>query len=107
MELCTRKNVLNFLGVSYFWGACPPKSQLLAGLTPNAYKEGHSTQPVGGISKKLTYYCSSAVGLQSQRKKLHLIPMPAVPHPKNKQIAVFARFGTFFSQMGGAPRILE
>ena len=44
---------LNFFrGVLFFMGQAPQKSQLLAGQTPNAFKEGHSTRPVRGIFKK-------------------------------------------------------
>ena len=39
-----------------FWGEGSQKSRLLAGWTPNAYKEGHSTRTAGGIFKKAHVY---------------------------------------------------
>ena len=52
IEFYIRQSILICFGAANVWGAGPPKSQLLAGGIPNAYKEGHSTRPVGGISKK-------------------------------------------------------
>ena len=60
----------------------PLKSQLLVGRTPNAYKEDHSTCPVGGIC---------------------LVPIPLVPHTRNKKAAIFAQLRVVFeSQWRGA-----
>ena len=65
------QNLLKFLGVANLWWEGPPKSQLLAGVTPNFYKEGHSAQPVGGSSKKLAHYCRFSSELHSNNPQCH------------------------------------
>ena len=49
IDLCIQKSILKGLGVSYLWVEGPQESRLLAGLTLNTQKEGHSTRPVGEI----------------------------------------------------------
>ena len=100
---------LKFIGVSYFWRTGPQKSWLLAGPTLTAYKDGHSTRPVGGISKKayvLHTYCSSAMEQHSQHVSSRPIPTPAVLNAKTPKKCFFASFGTVFNQMVGASRLL-
>ena len=82
IEFCIRKSILIFLGVSHFWGTGPPKSQLLAAPTPNAYKV---LSPSEEFSKKPTYVCSSASELQSQHKTWLLMSIAAVPLPENRK----------------------
>ena len=105
IEFCIQKSILIFWGV-WLWRVGSLKSKLLASRTPNAYKEGHSIWPIGQFFKrKSMYVCSSASGLQSQRKKLHLISISTVLQPKKQKSATFARFGNVFNQMCGASRI--
>ena len=55
------------------------------------------------FSKNPAYYCSFASGLQYQSKKVHLIPIPAVPQQKTKK-SLFANFRTVFNQIVGTLR---
>ena len=73
-----RKHLKFFRGV-LFLGSGPLNSWLLADRAPDAFEEGHSTRPVGGISKNLTLYCSSASGLQSQHPLSRLTSILVVP----------------------------
>ena len=81
----------------------PPNCQLLAGRTLNAYKEGHNTQPVEGISKKslhtivvqrLGYNPSTFCHISCQYLKLR----PKNQKQKQKR-AVFDHFGAVFSHL--------
>ena len=99
IEFFVRMIVLNFWGY-LFWVTGPPKSRILAGSAPNAEVLGPSEE----FSKRFTYICSSASGLQSQPKKWRFIQISAVPHPKYQKRAGFASFSTIFNQMVGAPR---
>ena len=106
IEFCIQKSISTFLGVSYFWVSCPPKSQLLAGSTPNAWKEGHSTRPVGRIFKKshLRLYIVLRLGYNPSRRNYASFQYPRCPNQKTKKSAVFAHFGTVFNQMVEASR---
>ena len=58
--------------------------------------------PPEEFSKKPMYVCSSAMGLQSE-KKCSSFQYPRCPTQKDKKVP-FLPFGTVFSQMSGAPR---
>ena len=59
------------------------------------------------FQKKPTYVCSSASGLQSQRKKAQLIPIPAVPRPKNQKKCRFSRIRHRFQPNGCGTAVFQ
>ena len=108
IEFCIRKRILNLGGVPYFQGAVPPKSQFLAGLTPNAQKEGHSARPVGGIFKNpyvLLQFCVLATFRQGE-----MTPPPntrGAPCKKPKKVPFLPNSGRFSAKAVGHRRFWE
>ena len=77
----------------YCLGGTLTKSKILAGRTPNAYQEGHSTQSVGWSFKKAQHICRFASELQFRPKKVPLILILAVPYiTKNPKKCRFCPF---------------
>ena len=74
-------------------GSGPPKSQLFAGPTRTPIKRATVLDPSEEFQKKLTYYCSSASGKQSQPKKLHLISILSRGGLK-QFVSVFEKFAS-------------
>ena len=68
--------------------------------------------PSEEFSKTFTNYYSSAMGLQSDREKIHLLLIPAVPHAKKNKIKKIKKrpflpnSRWFLSLGGGASRFL-
>ena len=82
--------------VADFLGKGPPKSQLSAGGTLNAYKEDHSTRPVQGILNNAQVLRIITLHLSYNPWQKYLsFQYQQCPNQKTKK----CHFGTIFNQM--------
>ena len=88
IEFCIRTSILKNLGVSYFWGASPPKSRLLAGLTdPERLERGpqHSARR-RNFKKTLRTIVVLRWGYTPREKKCSSSQYPRCPDQKTKKV---------------------
>ena len=103
IEFCIWKSILNFLGVSYFWGDSP-QIPTFSGFDPKCLERGpqYSARRRNFQKSQLTF-AVLRIGYNPSQRNYTSFQYPRCPIQKTKKSAFFGRFGTVFNQMGGAP----
>ena len=92
IEFCIRQSILNFLGVSYFFGGRPPKIPTFSGSEPKRLERGpQCSSRRRNFQKLLHTIVVLRIGYIFHSEKLHLLPISTVPHAKNQKTAIIVQ----------------
>ena len=97
IEFCIRQSILNFLGVSYFFGGRPPKIPTFSGSEPKRLERGpQCSSRQRNFQKLLHTIVVLRIGYIPTGRNYTSSQYPQCPMQKTKKTAIFGQLGVVF-----------